>query len=51
MARRPSCWRLDGKLRNRYRTGLCLTGNIADFGVVFAFILIANAMVFVGLVP
>jgi len=36
--------------RKRYRTGLRLTGDIADFGVVFAFILIANAMVFVWLV-
>ena len=44
-------WRLDGKVRKRYRTGLRLTGDIADFGVVFAFILIANTMVFVWLVP
>jgi hypothetical protein len=42
-------WRLDGKVRSCYRTGLRLTGDIADFGAIFAFI--ANAMVFVGLVP
>jgi len=34
--RRPSCWRLDGKVRRRYRTGLRLTDDIADFGMVFA---------------
>jgi len=37
--------------RKRYRTGLRLTGDIADFGAIFAFVLIANTMVFVWLVP
>ena len=44
-------WRLDGTVCKRYRTGLRLTGDIADFGAIFAFVLIANTMVFVWLVP
>jgi len=44
-------WRLDGKVCKRYRPGLRLTADIADFGAIFAFVLIANAMVLVWLVP
>jgi uncharacterized membrane protein len=36
---------------NATEPGLRLTADIADFGAIFAFVLIANAMVLVWLVP